>query len=398
MADNQPGRGRSLGQAVRRFMELESAGAIVLLAATVAALGWANSPGREGYDTLLGTRLLIEWGPLHFDESLRAVVNDALMAVFFFVVGLEIKRELVTGELQDPKAVGLPVLAALGGMVVPAAIYGAFNAGGAGSAGWGIPMATDIAFALGVVALLGHRVPTPLKVFLLTLAIADDIGAIVVIAAFYSAGLSWPWLGAAAGGLVAVAGLRRLRVSYLPVYVLVGSAVWFATHESGVHATIAGVALGLLTPARPLAPNQVPVAERLENALHPWTSFMIVPLFALANAGVPVSAGALGDALTSAVGGGIILGLVGGKTVGVTAGSWVAVRLGLGRLPEGVSWLQLVPVAALAGIGFTVSLFIAGLAFDDPRLRESATLAILAASVFAALLGAALSTATYRRS
>ncbi|HEY3239884.1 MAG TPA: Na+/H+ antiporter NhaA [Acidimicrobiia bacterium] len=398
MADNQPGRGRSLGQAVRRFMALESAGGIVLLAATLVALVWANSPWRDGYHTLWDTRILVEWGPPHFDESLRAVVNDALMAVFFFVVGLEIKRELVTGELQDPRAVGLPVLAALGGMVVPAAIYGALNAGGAGSAGWGIPMATDIAFALGVVALLGHRVPSPLKVFLLTLAIADDIGAIVVIAAFYSAGLSWPWLGAAAGGLAAVAGLRRLRVWYLPVYVLIGTAVWFATHESGVHPTIAGVALGLLTPARPRARNEVPVAERLENALHPWTSFVVIPLFALANAGVPVSAGALRDTLGSAVGGGIILGLVVGKTVGVTTASWVAVRLGLGRLPEGVSWFQLVAVAALAGVGFTVSLFIAGLAFDEPALRESATLAILVASVLAALLGAVISTATYLRS
>ena len=392
MADNQPGTSRSLSQALRRFMELESAGGIVLLAATAAALAWANSPGREGYHTLWATRFGLQWGPLHLDESLQDLVNDGLMAVFFFVVGLEIKRELVTGELRDPKAVGLPVLAALGGMVVPAAMYGALNAGGAGSAGWGIPMATDIAFALGVVALLGPRIPAPLKVFLLTLAIADDVGAILVIAAFYSTGLSWPWLGAAAGGLIVVAALRRLRVWYLPVYVVIGAAVWLATHQSGIHATIAGVALGLLTPARPRA-GEVPVTERIENALHPWTSFVIVPLFALANAGVTVSASALGDALTSAVGGGIILGLVVGKTAGVTAGSWVAVRLGLGRLPEGVSWLQLVPVAALAGIGFTVSLFIAGLAFDEPAVRETATLAILVASVLAALLGTALSTA-----
>jgi NhaA family Na+:H+ antiporter len=261
-------------------------------------------------------------------------------------------------------------------------------------------------------------------VFLLTLAIVDDIGAILVIAAFYSAGLSWAWLGAAAGGLAAVAGLRRLRVWYVPVYVVIGVVVWFATHESGVHATIAGVALGLLTPARPLQPEgagheaaqtrgtrptaaearatgfvvreEVSVAERLENALHPWTSFVVVPLFALSNAGVAISAGALGDTFTSAVGGGIILGLVVGKTVGVTAAAWIAVRLGLGRLPDGVSWLQLVPVAALAGIGFTVSLFIAGLAFDDPALKAAATLAILVASVLAALLGAALSAAAAR--
>ncbi len=392
MADSQPAMSRSLGSALRRFVALESAGGIVLLAATVVALGWANSPWREGYDSLWGTRSAINWIPIHF-ESTRAVVNDALMAVFFFVVGLEIKRELVAGELRDPRAVGLPVLGALGGMVVPAAIYGVFNAGGAGSAGWGIPMATDIAFALGVVTLLGPRVPASLKVFLLTLAIADDIGAIVVIAAFYSAGLSWSWLGAAAGGLAAVAGLRRLGVGWAPVYALLGAAVWFATYESGVHATIAGVALGLLTPARSGA-GKVPPAERLENALHPWTSFAVVPLFALANAGVPLGAGALRDAVTSSVGAGIILGLVVGKALGVTAASWVAVRSGLGRLPDGVSWLQLLAVAALAGIGFTVSLFIAGLAFDDPAVTNSATLAILIASVLAALVGAALSTAT----
>jgi NhaA family Na+:H+ antiporter len=317
-------------------MELEAAGGIVLLVATVAALIWANSPWRAGYAELA--------------ENLRPVVNDGLMALFFFVVGLEIKREIVTGELRDPKAVGLPVMAAVGGMVVPAALYGAVNAGGPGSAGWGIPMATDIAFAIGVASLLGKRIAAPLRLFLLTLAIADDIGAILVIAVFYSGGPSWSWL------------------------------------------TIAGVALGLLTPARPRQTGGEPVTERLESALHPWTTFGVVPLFALANAGVAISAGAVRDAVTSAVGGGIVLGLVVGKTVGITAGSWAAVRLGVGRLPEGVSWLQLVPVAALAGIGFTVSLFITGLAFDDPALRETATLAVLVASALAALLGAALTT------
>jgi NhaA family Na+:H+ antiporter len=325
---------------VRRFLELEAAGGIVLLGATVAALVWANSPWQAGYHAF--------WEPLH------TVVNDGLMSVFFFVVGLEIKRELVTGELRHPKAVGLPVVAALGGMVVPAAIYGAVNAGGPASAGWGIPMATDIAFAVGVVSLLGDRVPSPLKLFLLTLAIADDIGAILVIAVFYVGGPSWSWL------------------------------------------TVAGVALGLLTPARPGRPAQVPVGERLESALHPWTSFVVVPLFALANAGVPLSAGPLRAAVTSAVGAGIVLGLVVGKTVGVTAGAWLAVRLGLGRLPDGVSWLQLVSVSAVAGIGFTVSLFITGLAFDDPALRETATLAVLVASALAALLGAALSAGVSR--
>jgi NhaA family Na+:H+ antiporter len=415
---------RSLGQPIRRFMQLEAAGGIALLAATVVALAWANSPWRLSYGIFWSTTVSIEAGPLHFEESLRAVVNDALMAVFFFVVGLEIKRELVAGELRDPRAVGLPVLAALGGMVIPASLYGALNAGGPGSAGWGIPMATDIAFALGVVALLGDRVPPPLKVFLLTLAIADDIGAILVIAAFYSGGLSWSWLAVSAGGLALVAGLRRRRVWYVPVYVVIGAAIWYATHESGVHATIAGVALGLLAPARPFYPEgagpeaaresgarpnarearaagflvkeQVPVTERLEDALHPWTSFLVVPVFALANAGVPISTGALRETLASEVGLGIILGLVAGKTLGITAASWMAVRLGVGRLPDGVAWPQLVSVAMLAGIGFTVSLFIAGLAFEDEALRESATVAVLAASALAAVLGAA-STAAARR-
>ncbi len=343
---------RALAEAVRRFIELESAGGIALLVAAALALVWANSPWKAAYHSLWETAF--EVGPLHVSEGLRAVVNDGLMVAFFFVVGLEIKRELVAGELRDPRAVGLPVLAAAGGMVVPAGIYAAFNAGGSGSAGWGIPMATDIAFALGVAALLGDRIPAPLKVFLLTLAIADDIGAIVVIAVFYAGGPSWSWL------------------------------------------TLAGVALGLLTPARPTGTRPVPLAERLEARLHPWTSFGVVPIFALANAGVPLSAGAFQDALSSSVGVGIVAGLVAGKTLGITAGSWVAVRLGLGRLPQGVSWLQLVPVAILAGIGFTVSLFITALAFDDPGLRETATLAVLVASAIAAILGGVMAAAVSR--
>ncbi|MGH8992613.1 MAG: Na+/H+ antiporter NhaA [Acidimicrobiia bacterium] len=341
MADNLPAGGRSFSQALRRFMELESAGGIALLFATGLALAWANSPWQAGYHAF-------------WEGGARAVVNDGLMVAFFFVVGLEIKRELVVGELRDPRAVGLPVLAAVGGMVVPAAIYGGFNAGGPGSAGWGIPMATDIAFALGVASLLGDRIPSPLKLFLLTLAIADDIGAILVIAVFYSGGPSWSWL------------------------------------------TLAGVALGLLTPARPSHPGRASPAERLEGRLHPWTSFGVVPVFALANAGVTLGAGALGDALSSPVGLGIVAGLVGGKTLGVTAGAWVAVRLRLGRLPEDVTWPQLVPVATLAGIGFTVSLFVAGLAFDDPAPRETATLAVLVASALAALAGAAGAAAVSR--
>jgi NhaA family Na+:H+ antiporter len=375
---------------------------------------------------LIHTHVSFEVGSFEVDETLQHVVNDGLMALFFFVVGLEIKRELVAGELRDRRAAVLPAVAAVGGMVVPAAIFLAFNVNGAGSQGWGIPMATDIAFALGVVALLGSRVPAPLKVFLLTLAIVDDIGAIVVIAAFYSEGIRWAWFVEAivVFGLVVVA--QRARVRSLVVYVVLGAAAWLFVFESGVHATIAGVVLGLLTPARPLLPEveaeaivdqlegrddltaadvrrveflvreSVPPTERIERALHPWTSYVIVPLFAFANAGIVLS----GDALTSpsAVILGVLVGLVVGKAVGIGLFSWIAVRAGWGVLPEGVRFGQLLGVAVLGGIGFTVSLFITALAFeDDPLLADQAKIGILLASVLAAALGSAVLAGAARR-
>jgi NhaA family Na+:H+ antiporter len=339
------------------------------------------------------------------------------MAIFFLVVGLEIKRELVTGDLRDPRVAALPAFAAVGGMVVPAGIYLAFNAGGSGADGWGIPMATDIAFAVGVLALLGSRVPASLKLFLLSLAIVDDVGAIVVIAVVYTATLDLVALAIAGAAVVGAVVLRATRIHWMPVYVALGAVCWLATLESGIHATIAGVVFGLLAPARPIAPAElardwtldlsdeptadelralamianesVSPAERVEHLLHPLTSFIIVPLFALANAGVEIQAGAFDAPGATAVALGVGLGLVVGKLVGVFAATWLAVRAGVASLPDGVSWAGVAGVAAVAGIGFTVSLFVAGLAFDDPALADAAKLAILAASVVAAAVGAA---------
>jgi NhaA family Na+:H+ antiporter len=409
---------RRLVRPLREFLDTEVSGGVVLLAAAVVALVWANSPWRGGYEGLWTLELSLRLGDIRIAEDLRHWVNDALMALFFFVVGLEIKRELVDGELTEPRRAALPVVAALGGMVVPALLYLTVNAGREGAHGWGIPMATDIAFALGVLALLGPRVPSSLKVFLLSLAIVDDIGAIVVIALFYSGGIDFAWLAAAVALIGVVVVLRYIGVWWVPAYVLVGTAVWFATFQSGVHATIAGVALGLLAPARPLHPRgdearsrrgeeavrsvgdvraaqhealaSLPVAERLAHLLHPWTSFVIVPLFALANAGISLGADDIADALGARVTIGVVLGLVAGKVLGITGAAWVAARAGVARLPEDVSWMQVAGVAAVAGIGFTVSIFIASLAFDSGRLVQEAKAGILAASFVASVVGASL--------
>ena len=403
---------------VRRFLATEAAGGFVLVVAAIVALVWANSPWNDTYETFWHTNVDVRVGTFGVAEDLRHVVNDALMAIFFLVVGLEIKRELVTGDLRDPRVAALPAFAAIGGMVVPAAIYLALNAGGPGADGWGIPMATDIAFAVGVLALLGPRVPSSLKLFLLSLAIVDDVGAIIVIAIFYTADLDLTALALAGGSVVGVLVLRALRVQWLPVYVLLGAGCWLATYESGIHATIAGVVFGLLAPARPIAPAElarqwsrdlsdepsadelralagianesVSPAERVEHLLHPLTSFVIVPVFALANAGVELRAGAFDADGTAAVALGIGGGLVVGKLVGVFVASWLAVRTGMATLPDHTTWAAMAGVATIAGIGFTVSLFITGLAFDDPSLADAAKLAILAASVVAALVGAAV--------
>jgi NhaA family Na+:H+ antiporter len=403
---------------MRTFLRTEAAGGVVLLTATVLALAWANSPFRAGYESVWATELRFSIGAFEVSGDLRHWVNDALMAIFFFVVGLEIKREVVTGELNEVRKAMLPAVAAVGGMILPASIYLALNAGGEGARGWGIPMATDIAFSVGLLALLSESVPSGLKVFLLTLAIVDDVGVLLAIALFYSGGLGSGWLVAAVVLVAAILALRRVKVFWIPAYVVLGGALWFVTLQSGVHATLAGVVLGLLTPARASDPGGfddvvvgvegvarepdaeavhamtlqakevVSVAERLEHLLHPWTSYAVIPLFALANAGLELDLDRLGGALGSSVGLGVVAGLVVGKTVGITGASWLAVKLDLGRLPEGVGWAHIVGGAAVAGIGFTVSLFIIGLAFEAPGLVEGAKTGVLVGSLIAGAVGA----------
>lgn len=403
-------------RAVQRFLHLEAAGGVVLVVAAIAALVWANSPWHASYEALWHTDLTLQLGAWSIEEDLRHWVNDALMAIFFLVVGLEIKRELVTGELREWRTAAVPIFAAVGGMVLPGAIFLAFNLGAAGAKGWGIPMATDIAFALGVLALVGRRAHPALKLFLLTLAVADDIGAIVVIAVFYAESVDVPSLVGALALVALMVGAYRGGVHALGPYILLGAGVWLFTFESGVHATIAGVGLGLLTPARPRASDDVvrewaqelleePAADdlvelrqlakqgesfggRLERGLHPWTSFVIVPLFAFANSGVRVAGLQLGEPGAGRVALGVFVALVVGKLLGVSGAAWLAVRFGVGRLPVGLGARDLVGGAACAGIGFTVSLFIAGLAFDEVALADAAKVGVLAASVSAAGLAA----------
>jgi len=411
---------RSVARPVQRFLHIEASGGLLLVAAAVAALVWANSPWSAGYHQLWATELTVDLGGHAITEDLRHWINDGLMTLFFFVIGLEIKQELTNGQLTTRRDAAIPAAGAIGGMVVPAALYLALNVGGDGAAGWGIPMATDVAFALGVLALLGPRVPAELKVLLLGLAIVDDVGAIIVIAAFYSDGIDPQWAVAAAVGLAGIVVLRRAGIRYMPVYVVLGAGIWLATFESGIHATLAGVALGLLTPARAYLPEvdadriadelsadlavtagevrdisfrvreSIPVTERLQDLLHPWTSYLIVPMFALANAGVTVSADSLRDAATSPVALGVAVGLVVGKLVGVAGAIALAVRFGVGRLPESITTRHVVGMAAVAGIGFTVSIFVAGLAFTDPALADQATIGVLAATVLAATCGSAI--------
>ena len=398
---------------VLRFVDREVAGGILLLVATAVALIWVNTGWDDSYNALWHTEIELAVGTWHLPHmSLGHFVNDGLMALFFFVVGLEIKRELVTGDLRSVRAAALPVIGAMGGMVVPALFYVMLNTSGEASRGWGIPMATEIAFAIGIGALLGSRVSPKIKLFLLTLAIVDDIGAIAVIAIFYSSDLSTGWLITASVGLIAVWILQRVRVWAIPVYAVLGIFIWYATLESGVHATIAGVALGLLTPARPLlnqrdaqqivdalpsdanvaevryasflAQESVPLTERLENMLHPFTAFMIIPIFALANAGIKLSGNTISDAATSSVTLGIMLGLVIGKPLGITLFAWVATRFGL-TLPEGVHWPQFIGMGFAAGIGFTVSIFVGGLAFESEGITDLAKIGILVASLIAAV-------------
>lgn len=418
LASNRP-LARLVARPIREFLRVEASGSVLLLAAAVIALVWANGPAASSYDSFWHTPIGVDLGSLRIEESLQHWVNDALMVIFFFVVGLEIKYELVNGDLRDPKTAALPIIAAVGGMLVPAGAYALIAGGGPGSAGWGIPMATDIAFAVGVLGLLGRRIPSALRLFLLTLAIVDDIGAIIVIAVFYTSSLSMWWLALALGLLALMVGLQKARVWAITVYVVLGVVAWFALLQSGVHATLAGVAIGLITPAKALLnedvarrharqalvdnrldPDElgrlrfllgesVPMVERLQSALHPLSSYVVLPVFALANAGV--SLGGFGDAVTSPVALGIVAGLVLGKPVGIVLASFIAVRLGLGRLPDRTTWTMLTGVGAVAGVGFTVSLFIAGLSFPGAAdLGDDAKVGILVASLIAAAVGVAV--------
>jgi NhaA family Na+:H+ antiporter len=417
-------------RAFQDFFRLEAAGGILLLVATAAALAWANSPWAPLYRDLWHTPVSVGAGPLLLSKSLEAWVNDGLMAVFFFVVGLEIKHELLVGELASPRRAALPAFAALGGMLAPAAIYLALNLGGAGGHGWGIPMATDIAFAVGVLALLGDRVPFSLKIFLTALAIVDDLGAVLVIAVFYTSELSFTALGIAGAVFLLLVLLNAGGVRRVAPYLVLGVALWGALLTSGVHATVAGVLAALTIPANArintgafrarsrklldqfeaadpdpgthmmsvsqhetvyglaeLIQQVQPPLARLEDALHPWVTFGIMPLFALANAGVMLDAGFL-DALAHPVTLGVIGGLVLGKPIGILVFSWLAMAGGLAERPRGVSTRQMLGVGVLGGIGFTMSLFIGSLAFGESPMLENAKVGILTASAIAGMVGA----------
>ena len=409
----------------QEFSESEAAGGVLLLAAAALALAWANSPWAESYYTLWEHKFTISFEGFALSKSILHWINDGLMAIFFFVVGLEIKRELLVGELASPRQAALPIAGALGGVVMPALVYLSLNLGGEGAAGWGIPMATDIAFAIGAMALLGSRVPVGLKVFLTALAITDDIVAVLVIAIFYTDNLSWPSLGAAAGFFAALLAVSKFGARHPLAFALLGVCMWMAMLFSGVHATIAGVLTAFAVSARPRIDmgkfitrgrelldqmeypdkgeeyilrseaRQVAVLalkdacekvetplQRFEHMLLPWVRLIIMPLFAFANAGVPLGTN-LASAVTSPISLGIVLGLVVGKPIGISCAAWLAVRLRLASLPADVSWRQILGAGALGGIGFTMSIFIASLAFTEQPLLGVAKLGIFVGSLVA---------------
>ena len=381
--------GGRLAEALREFLRLESAGGLLLMIATVVALLFANTGAQGLYQAFLGTPVEVRIGAFMLGKPLILWINDGLMAVFFFLVGLEIKREVMEGELSNMSQIALPALAAVGGMAAPAAIFWFLNRHDAVALqGWAIPAATDIAFALGVLALLGSRVPQSLKVFLLTLAILDDLGAIVIIAIIYTANLSLVSLAVAAGALAVLAFLNMRHVTAIPPYILVGLVLWVAVLKSGVHATLAGVALALFIPIRPKEAGGVSPLRSLERDLHPPVAYVILPLFAFANAGVSL-AGLTLDAALAPLPLGIALGLVFGKLVGVFGMSALAIGTGMARMPEGATWTALLGVSLLCGIGFTMSLFIANLAFGEgaPEQAVSAVIGVLIGSLCAAVLG-----------
>lgn len=387
-------RSRGRPTALVEFFRTEEGAGTVLVAAAVAAVGWATLRP-QGYAAFWAAPLTLPVPGLdHF--TLKSWVDDGLMTLFFLVVGLEIKREMAVGELRDRRAAALPVVAAVGGIAVPVLVYLSFTAGDASARGWAIPAATDIAFVLGVCALLGDRVPTSLRLFFLTLAIADDIGGIVLIAVVYSSGVSVVWLAAAGAGVAAVVALQRLGVEQIWPFVPIWVWIWYATLLSGVHPTIAGVVIGFLAPVGGLDPSG-DGAGSLEERLHPFTSFVVAPVFALANVGVALTAATVAAALSAPVFWGVFAGLVVGKPVGISLATWAGRRAGAGILPGDATLGGVISASPLGGIGFTVSLFIATLSLTDPTMLEHALIAILAASVTAAAVGAASLAVRYRR-
>lgn len=400
---------------LRDFLHTESSGAVLLAVAAVVALIWANSPWSASYESLWATKASISFAGHSLDLDLRHWVNDGLMTIFFFVVGLEIKREVTHGHLSNRRAALLPGIAAIGGMAIPALVYLAI-AGSTAPRGWAIPVATDIALAVGVLSVAKGRVPSSLRAFLLGLAIVDDIGAIIIIAVVYSSGVAFGWITAAFIGVVLAILVRRSGVQTIAVYVVVGVFVWFAMHEGGIHPTIAGVMMGLLAPASPrvqkdlvdvddgfevsdidaarmathAARSSVSTVEWLQHVLHPWSSFFIVPVFALANSGIEVSIDGLRDAFGSSVTWGIFFGLLVGKPLGIFVATRLAIKSGIADAPEGARPLQIVGVGTAAGIGFTVALFITELALPNEADQTNAKMAILLASVTAAVIAIGL--------
>lgn len=378
-----------LAATLRDFLRLESSGGILLVTAAILAMILKNSTLADGYENFLSTPVAIRLGDFEIFKPLLLWINDGLMAVFFFLVGLELKREALEGQLSRPDQAVLPLVAAVGGMAAPAVIYAWLNRHDAVAVhGWAIPSATDIAFALGVLLLLGKRVPTALKVFLMTLAIVDDLGAIVIIALFYTSDLSLSSLIVAGSAFVVLVLMNRRGVMSIPAYVLVGLVMWASVLKSGVHATLAGVLLAMTIPLRDPKNEQHSPLRELEHELHPPVAYAILPLFAFANAGLPLKGLGL-DSLFAPVTLGVAAGLFAGKQIGVFASSWLAVRLGFARLPEGMSWSRLYGVALLCGIGFTMSLFIGSLAFEraGPEYHADVRLGILVGSLLSAIVG-----------
>jgi Na+:H+ antiporter, NhaA family len=422
---------RLVVQPVERFFQLEAGSAVLLLGAALVALLWANLAGAS-YERFWTTAISLEVGSFQLEEDVRHVVNDLLMAVFFYVVALEVKYELLFGSLRDRRSALVPAAAAFGTMIGGALTYVAVNLIADGDLrGWAIPVATDIAFAVGVLGLAGRRAPPELRAFMLTLAVVDDLATILIIAVFFTQGIAWTWLLAAIGVVVAIAIAQRIGVRALAAYVLLAAALWLAVFESGVHGTVAGVALGFLTPAAAFLPSRSAAAAarerlagisssspevdpealleasqltkeavsplvRMQSAVHPWSAYLILPLFALANAGVVISLGDIGESLVTPVGAGVALGLVLGAPAGGFLLAWLVVRVGPGRLPSGLDWPAIGGVTPLKGIGFTIAIFISTLAFDEQELQDHAKVAILVGSTAAAVIGLAVLVARHR--